>query len=165
MYAFDFTIMTDTDYMLLALEEARAAARSGEIPVGAVIVLDGKIIARSRNANRASQDSTRHAEIDAIRAASASLGNERLTGCALYVTKEPCSMCAGAIVHARIARVVIGAADIKYGACGTVFSVCGNPALNHVPEITFGVLEEEASSILSSFFAELRKKQQGESSQ
>lgn len=151
--------MNDTDYMLLALEEARAASRAGEIPVGAVIVLDGTIIARSRNTNRAAQDPTRHAEMDAIRAAASALGNERLTGCALYVTKEPCSMCAGAIVHARIARVIIGAADAKYGACGTVFSVCGNPALNHVPEIVFGVLGGESSTILGSFFAELRKKQ------
>lgn len=150
--------MNDTDYMRLALDEARAAADAGEIPVGAVIVLDGKIIARARNSNRASQDPTRHAEMDAIRAATASLGNERLTGCALYVTKEPCAMCAGAIVHARIARVIIGAADAKYGACGTVLSVCGNPSLNHVPEIVFGVLGGEAKELLSEFFAKLRNR-------
>jgi len=155
---FLITAMTDTDYMNAALEEARAAGAAGEIPVGAVIVLEGKIIARGRNSNRAAQDPTRHAEMEAIRAATKALGNERLTGCELFVTKEPCAMCAGAIVHARVARVIIGAADAKYGACGTVLSVCGNAALNHVPEITFGVLGDEAAGLLSEFFAKLRNR-------
>jgi len=150
--------MNDTDYMRLAIEEARAAGAAGEIPVGAVVVLDGKIVARGRNANRVGNDPTRHAEMEAIRTASAFLENERLTGCALYVTKEPCAMCAGAIVHARIARVIIGAADAKYGACGTVLSVCGNPSLNHVPEIVFGVLGDEAAALLSEFFVKLRSR-------
>jgi tRNA(adenine34) deaminase len=96
--------------------------------------------------------------MEAIRAASRVLGNERLTRCELFVTKEPCAMCAGAIVHARIARLIIGARDAKYGACGTVLSVCGNSILNHVPEIVFGVLEEESADLLHKFFEHLRKK-------
>ncbi|MCX7679684.1 MAG: tRNA adenosine(34) deaminase TadA [Spirochaetes bacterium] len=150
--------MTYEDYMRIALEEATRAKESGEIPVGAVIVLDGRIIARARNATRESNDPTRHAELEAIRIASSVLKNERLLECELFVTKEPCAMCAGAIVHARIKRVIIGTRDAKYGACGTVLSICGNSILNHVPEIVFGVLEEKSSALLRSFFESLRKK-------
>ncbi len=148
--------MTDEDYMRIALQEAEAAAEEGEIPVGAVIVHEGTIIARARNANRASHDPTRHAELEAIRLAASALKNERLVACELFVTKEPCAMCAGAIVHARIRRLIIGARDEKYGACGSVLSVCGNEKLNHVPEIVFGVLENESSLLLRQFFEELR---------
>lgn len=144
-------------YMNLALELAREAYSAGEIPVGAVIVHGGRVIASARNTNRTQNNPTRHAEIIAIEAAAECLKNERLGGCDLYVTKEPCAMCAGAIVHARIERVLIGARDIKYGACGTALSVCGNSLLNHVPEIEFGILEEESSSLLKSFFKERRK--------
>ncbi len=154
--------MNDTDFMLMALAEARAAAEAGEIPVGALVVRGSDVISLGRNANRAGNDPTLHAEMTAIRRACEALGNERLTDCELFVTKEPCAMCAGAIVHARIRRVIIGARDTKYGACGTVLSVCGNPSLNHVPEIVFGVMEEESSAILKEFFAALRNKNIGE---
>jgi tRNA(adenine34) deaminase len=144
--------MSDINFMQAALALAREAAAHGEIPVGAVIVKDGAVIAQARNDNREKQDPVRHAEIIAIERACAAAGNERLTGCDLYVTKEPCAMCAGAIVHARIRRLVIGARDPRYGACGTVLPVCGNRALNHVPEIEFGLLGDEAAAILKTFF-------------
>jgi tRNA(adenine34) deaminase len=150
--------MSDEDFMRIALAEAKAAGDKGEIPVGAIIVRDGDILARAGNSNRASCDPTRHAEMEAIRAASRVLGNERLTRCELFVTKEPCAMCAGAIVHARLARLVIGTRDTKYGACGTVLSVCGNTTLNHVPEIVFGILKAESADLLHTFFEHLRKK-------
>ena len=139
-------------YMRLALDEARAAFEAEEIPVGAVIVKDGAVIASWRNRNRGMNNPLLHAEIVAIEKACAAIGNERLTGCDLYVTKEPCAMCAGAIVHARIRKLFIGARDARFGACGTVLSVCGNPALNHVPEMEFGILEEEAAELLKKFF-------------
>jgi tRNA(adenine34) deaminase len=144
--------MNDTDFMQIALAEARKAFAAGEIPVGAVVVKDGTVIASARNDNRETNNPVRHAEIIAIEAACAAIGNERLTDCNLYVTKEPCAMCAGAIVHARIRRLVIGARDNRYGACGTVLSICGNRALNHVPEIEFGIMEEEAANLLKDFF-------------
>ncbi|TAL36579.1 MAG: nucleoside deaminase [Spirochaetes bacterium] len=148
----------DTYFMRMALEEAMAAADAGEIPVGAVVVRGGEPIARGRNDNRARNNPAGHAELNAIQSAARVLGNERLVDCVLYVTKEPCSMCAGAMVHARIARVVIAAEDAKYGACGTVLSVCGNERLNHVPEIEFGLLRDESIRMLSDFFRNLRKK-------
>jgi tRNA(adenine34) deaminase len=147
----------DILFMHAALDEARSAALIGEIPVGAVITLDGQEIARAHNENRSSENPVRHAEITAIERAAAALGNERLTGCTMYVTKEPCAMCAGAIVHARIGRLVIAAEDVKYGACGTALSVCGNRTLNHVPEIEFGILREESAALLSDFFRRLRE--------
>ncbi|HPJ34889.1 MAG TPA: tRNA adenosine(34) deaminase TadA, partial [Spirochaetota bacterium] len=128
-----------------------------EIPVGAVIVRDGEIIAWGFNRNRELNDPTMHAEIIAIRDACRAMNNERLTGCDLYVTKEPCAMCAGAIVHSRIRKVIIGAGDIKYGACGTVLDVCGNAALNHRPEIIFGIKKEESASLLKKFFKQKRE--------
>ncbi len=140
-----------------ALLLAREAARYGEIPVGAVIVRNMDIIATGRNTNRVKKDPTLHAEMTAIREACRVTGNERLNDCILYVTKEPCAMCAGAIVHARIEEVYIGTADPRYGACGSALDVCGNPALNHVPKITIGILQQESASLLSSFFKELRK--------
>jgi tRNA(adenine34) deaminase len=148
----------DTYFMRMALEEAAAAADAGEIPVGAVVVRGGEPLARGRNDNRARNNPAGHAELNAIQSAAEAVGNERLIDCVLFVTKEPCSMCAGAIVHARIARVVIAAEDAKYGACGTVLSVCGNDRLNHVPEIEFGLLRDESIHMLSEFFRNLRKR-------
>ena len=142
----------DISIMKQALLEARKAFASDEVPVGAAVVKDGRIIALARNENRERNSPVRHAEIIAIEAACAAIGNERLTDCDLFVTKEPCAMCAGAIVHARIRRLVIGARDTRYGACGTVLSVCGNRALNHVPEIEFGLLETESANMLKEFF-------------
>ncbi len=146
----------DFKFMRVALEEARRAYDEGEIPVGAVITRDGAVLAVAHNRNRSLNNPLLHAEMIVIEEAARLLANERLNGCALYVTKEPCVMCAGAIVHARIARLVIAAEDVKYGACGTVFSVCGNRRLNHIPKISFGLLREEAAELLSSFFIDLR---------
>ena len=150
--------MTEEEFMGAALTLAGEAYIRDEIPVGAVIVKDGVIISCGSNENREKNDATLHAEIIAIKKASEYLGNERLTGCDLYVTKEPCAMCAGAIVHSRIRRVIIGAEDVKYGACGTVFDVCGNSRMNHIPEIKFGLLRERSSSLLKNFFQEKRMK-------
>ncbi len=146
-------LMNEINFMQTALAEARDAFYRGEIPVGAVVVKDGAIIAAARNENRETNNPVRHAEIIAIERACARIGSERLTGCDLYVTKEPCAMCAGAIVHSRIRRLVIGARDGRYGACGSVLSVCGNRSLNHVPEIEFGILEQDAAELLKEFFS------------
>ena len=148
--------MKDGYFMKRALEEAEKAGKNDEVPVGAVVVKDGNIIASACNRTRSEASPTRHAEMIAIEEAARSIENERLTGCHLYVTKEPCAMCAGAIVHARIERVVIAARDVRYGACGTVLDVCGNSALNHVPVIEFGLMEKEASSLLKEFFRNKR---------
>ena len=145
------------EIMRVALEEASAGSAGGEVPVGAVVVFDGSIVSSAHNENRSMKDPTCHAEMTAIKRAAAVLGNERLIGCDMYVTKEPCAMCAGAIVHARIKRLFIGARDEKYGACGSVIDVCGNRALNHVPEIIFGVLSDEAGELLKDFFRDKRK--------
>jgi tRNA(adenine34) deaminase len=150
--------MTDEEYMEHALSLAAEAYRRDEIPVGAVIVKDGNIIAEGSNENREKNDSTLHAEIIAIRSASLYLKNERLTDCDLYVTKEPCAMCAGAIVHSRIRTVIIGTEDNKYGACGTVFDICGSSRMNHIPEIKFNILRDRCSSLLSEFFKAKREK-------
>jgi len=145
-------------FMGIALAEAETAFSKGEIPVGAVIVRDNEVIARAHNINRAEQNPVLHAEIIAIQKASSFMGNERLVDCDIYITKEPCAMCAGAIVHARLRRVIIAARDSKYGACGTVFSICGNGKLNHVPDIEFGILEDKALRLLKDFFQGLRNK-------
>ena len=150
--------MNDEIFMKKALDLAAAAGAEDEIPVGAVIVKDNNIIGKGYNKNRSKNDPTMHAEIIAIREAAAFLKNERLTDCEIYVTKEPCAMCAGAIVHSRIRRVIFGADDIKYGACGTVFNICGNRLMNHVPEITKGVLQEQCAVLLKNFFLKKRKK-------
>ncbi|MCU0822529.1 MAG: tRNA adenosine(34) deaminase TadA [Spirochaetes bacterium] len=144
-------------FMRIAYKEAMRAREKEEIPVGAVIVKDGEIISKGHNRNREKNDATMHAEIIAITKASKKLKSERLLDCELYVTKEPCPMCAGAIINARLKKVIIAAEDVKYGACGTVLSVCGNNKLNHVPEIEFGILRDESSSILKDFFKKLRK--------
>lgn len=148
--------MTDEIFMEEALRLAEDAFSLDEIPVGAVIVKDGAVISRGCNRNRELNDPTMHAEIIAIRNACEFMANERLLDCDLFVTKEPCAMCAGAIVHARIRRLVIGAEDVKYGACGSVLDVCGNPLLNHKPEIVFGVKKEESIFLLKKFFQQKR---------
>jgi tRNA(adenine34) deaminase len=143
----------DQDLMLEALAEARAAEAAGEVPVGAVIVsAAGDVIARGSNRVLRSSDPTAHAEIVALRSAGATLGNYRLLGCTLYSTLEPCSMCAGAILHARLARLVYAAADPKAGACGSVIAVMNHPALNHRVELVEGVLAEECGKMLTDFF-------------
>jgi tRNA(adenine34) deaminase len=145
--------MTDTDFMQLAIEQSRLAEAAGEVPVGAIIVdAQGAIIARGSNQVLRTSDPTAHAEIVALRAAGAALANYRLLGCTLYTTLEPCAMCAGAILHARIARLVFATPDPKAGACGSVLSVLNHPALNHRVEVVSGVLAEECSAKLSNFF-------------
>ena len=148
--------MTPFEIMKIALEEATSAFKKDEVPIGAVIVYNNKIISKSHNCTRTLKNPTRHAEIIAIEEAAKVLDNERLIGCEIYITKEPCAMCAGAIVHARFKRVVIGARDEKYGACGTVLDVCGNQKLNHRPDIEFGLLENESRLLLKRFFEQKR---------
>ncbi len=136
-----------------AMAEARAAEAAGEVPVGAIIVSSaGEVIARGANRVLRDSDPTAHAEIVALRSAGAALGNYRLLGCTLYCTLEPCSMCAGAILHARIARLVYAAADPKAGACGSVITIMNHPALNHRVELVDGVLAEECGKMLTDFF-------------
>ena len=147
---------TDEDFMRLALAEARAAAESGEVPVGAIVVKDGRVIATGRNAPIEGFDPTAHAEIVALRAAAQALGNYRLEGCTLYVTLEPCAMCSGAMLHARLARVVFGAADPKTGAAGSVINLFENQQLNHQTVAQGGVVAEEAAELLRGFFKERR---------
>ncbi len=142
--------------MQAALEEAQSAATMGEVPVGAAVVKDGAIIARAHNAPRESHDPTAHAEMLAIRRAAAALGAERLTGCDLYVTLEPCPMCAGAIVHARIARVYYGASDPKGGAVEHGCRTFEQPTCLHRPEVYAGLGEDEAATLLRGFFRERR---------
>lgn len=141
------------------MEEAGLAARKGEVPIGAVIEKDGEIIARGHNETESLKDPTAHAEMQAIRIATKKLGGWRLAGCRMFVTCEPCSMCAGAIVWARINALYIGTMDPKAGACGSVFNIVEEPQLNHRVYVERGLLEEECSQILKDFFKELRKKQ------
>lgn len=147
---------TDAEWMALALDLAREAADHGEVPVGAVIVRDGEAVASAGNRREADRDPTAHAELLAIREAAAVMGGWRLPGTTLYVSLEPCAMCAGAIVLARIPRVVFGATDPKAGAAGSLIDVLGEPGLNHRPEVEGGVLEEECGAVLSEFFAARR---------
>jgi tRNA(adenine34) deaminase len=146
----------DLKFMQLALEEARAASAAGEVPVGAVLVLDGQLIARGRNSTILLNDPTAHAEILALRAAGAALGNYRLLNTTLYVTLEPCAMCAGALVHARVARLVYGCDDPKVGAVAGSLRLLEHSMLNHRVEVTSGVLAQECASLLQSFFAARR---------
>ena len=150
---------TDSNRVLMAqaLVSAREAESAGEVPVGAVIVdPHGAVIARAANAPIARHDPTAHAEMLALRAAGRALGNYRLPGCVLYVTLEPCAMCVGALVHARIARIVYGAPDPKTGACGSVFDLAATPKMNHRIEVTGGVLAAECGALLKRFFAARR---------
>jgi tRNA(adenine34) deaminase len=142
----------DSFFMELALQEALAAANKGEIPVGAVVVKDGVVIGVGRNSPIADHDPTAHAEIMALRAAAKTLGNYRLEGCELFVTLEPCAMCAGAMLHARLKRVIYGAADAKTGAAGSVMNLFNNPTLNHQTKLESDVLADDSSAMLQRFF-------------
>jgi tRNA(adenine34) deaminase len=153
--------MNDIDYMRAALDMASQALAAGEVPVGAVVVLNGEIIGRGFNAPISRHDPSAHAEMMALRDAAQILGNYRLVDCELYVTLEPCLMCAGAIMHARIARLVYGASDPKTGACGSVVNAFAEQRLNHHTEVSIGVLAEQCSAILSDFFT-MRRAQQRE---
>lgn len=146
----------DEKFMRLALQQAQLAQAAGEVPVGAVIVRDGAVIAAAHNRNILEFDPSAHAEIGSLRAAGVALKNHRLAGCTLFVTIEPCAMCAGALVHARIERLVYGAADPKAGAVESVMQVLAHPALNHRVEVTAGVIAEECSGLLKAFFAAKR---------
>jgi len=154
--------MTDADYMRHALELASQSQAAGEVPVGAVVVKDGEIVGRGFNAPISRHDPSAHAEMMALRDAAQRLGNYRLVDCELFVTLEPCLMCAGAIMHARIARVVYGANDPKTGACGSVLDVFAERRLNHHTEVTGGVLAEECGAMLSNFFAMRRAQQKAQ---
>ena len=142
----------DEQFMRQALEEARRAAEAGEVPVGAVLTLDGRVISSAANRTITDGDPTAHAEIVALRAAAKAIGNYRLTGATLYVTLEPCAMCAGAMVHARVARLVYGCDDPKVGAVRGDLRVLEHPMLNHRVEVTSGVLADECAALLRGFF-------------
>ena len=146
----------DDAFMLLALEQAQHAWSRGEVPVGAVVVRNGQVIATGFNQPIGRHDPTAHAEIVALRAAADKLGNYRLPGCELYVTLEPCVMCSGAMMHARLARVIYGATDPKTGACGSVLNLFGQTQLNHHTQLLGGVLATQAGDMLRAFFAERR---------
>ncbi|MBZ5566016.1 MAG: tRNA adenosine(34) deaminase TadA [Acidobacteriia bacterium] len=148
----------DSHFMRLALREATRGAREQEVPVGAAVVRDGQVLARAHNRPIGLHDPTAHAEVLALRRAARKLGNYRLTGCDLYVTIEPCAMCAGAIVQARVRRVVFGATDPKAGASGSALKVLNHPKLNHQVEVVAGVLAEECATLLRQFFRARRKR-------
>jgi len=148
----------DTTFMREALRFAEKAFKAEEVPVGTVVVRANKIIARAYNQVEMLKDATAHAEMLALTQAEAAVGDWRLVDCDLYVTKEPCPMCAGAIVHTRIRRVIFGCADVRAGAGGTVMNLLQNPALNHTCEITSGVLESECAQLLQTFFKTKRKR-------
>jgi len=147
----------DDQFMRLALELARQAAEEGEVPVGAVVVQGDQVVGTGRNRREACQNALAHAEIEAINQACATLGGWRLSGCTLYVTLEPCPMCAGAIINARIDRVVQGTSDPKAGSCGSLVNLFALP-FNHQPTLTTGVLAEECAEVLQSFFRDLRNR-------
>ena len=152
----DFDDSVHPHFMRQALEQARAAAACGEVPVGAVVVRNGEVIGRGRNSPLSALDPTAHAEVLALREAAQALGNYRLEGCTLYVTLEPCAMCSGAMLHARIARVVFGARDPKTGCCGSVTDLFALP-FNHHPVVERGLRAEEAQALLQAFFLRLRE--------
>ncbi len=148
--------LTDDDAMRLALDQAAAAIAHGDVPIGAVVVRDGQVIAARHNERELSGDPTAHAEVLAIRDAAEVVGHWRLLECTLYVTLEPCVMCAGALVNARIGRVVYAATDPKAGAVGSLYDVCSDPRLNHRPPVTVGLCADQAGALLRAFFAERR---------
>ena len=148
--------VSDDEAMQLALDQAAAAAVHGDVPIGAVVVRDGQVIAARHNERELTGDPTAHAEVLAIRDAAKVVGHWRLLDCALYVTLEPCVMCAGALVNARIGRVVFGAVDPKAGALVSLYQICGDPRLNHRPPVVAGVRAEEAGKLLRDFFASRR---------
>jgi tRNA(adenine34) deaminase len=149
-------VLSDDEAMAVALAEARAALARGDVPIGAVVVRDGEVIAAAGNAREAASDPTAHAEVLALRQAAAVLGRWRLDDCTLVVTLEPCVMCAGALLNARIGRVVYGAADLKGGAVGSLYHVLADPRLNHEPPVTWGVRADECAALLTDFFAARR---------
>jgi len=146
----------DDYFMRLALREAELAPAHGDVPIGAVVVSDGELLAAAHNERELRQDPTAHAEVLALREAARALGGWRVLDATIYVTLEPCAMCAGAIVLARVARVVFGASDPKAGACGSVLDIVGEPALNHRPQVAGGLLAPRCGELLSSFFASRR---------
>jgi len=146
----------DAAWMRVALEQARNGGEAGEVPVGAVVTKDGEIVGRGHNRNLLDHDPSAHAEIVALREAATRLGNHRLGGCEMFVTIEPCAMCAGALIHARLARLVYGASDPKAGAVATVLQVLNHPGLNHKMEVKSGVLADECSAVLQNFFRSKR---------
>jgi tRNA(adenine34) deaminase len=148
--------VTDAEALVLALDEARAAAAAGEVPIGAIVVESGVVIGRGQNRVLRDLDPTAHAEIVALRQAARALGNYRLPGCELFVTLEPCAMCAGAMIHARLGRLIYSAADPKAGAVGSVLEVLNHPRLNHQMLVTSGELAEESGDLLRTFFRERR---------
>jgi len=147
----------DDTFMRMALEEAARAPAVGEVPIAALIVHDGLVLAQAHNYRELWQDPTAHAEVIAIRAAATALGTWRLTGTTLYVTLEPCAMCIGAIILARVSRLVFGAWDPKAGACGSLFNLPSEPKLNHQVLVTGGILEQESQALIQKFFKELRE--------
>lgn len=153
----------DRGYMALAIQEAKRAAAQGEVPIGAVLVIGGEVVSSRGNERERRHDPTAHAEMLVLRDGAAIVGGWRLPEATLYVTLEPCAMCAGAIVLARIKRLVYGADDPKAGAAGTIFNIVDHPALNHQPEVRAGVMAIEASRLLSEFFAERRRQGGGHS--
>lgn len=148
---------TDEDYMKEALKEAKKAYKKNEVPVGAIIVKNGEIIARAHNIKETKKDTTKHAEIIAIQKASKKLEAWRLEECQMYVTLEPCTMCAGAIINARIKKVYIGTKDLKTGACGSILNLFDDYKFNHKVEYQIGIMQNECEKILKEFFRELRK--------
>lgn len=151
-------LSSDERWMQLALEQARAAEATGEVPVGAVVVCGKELVGVGHNRNLLDKDPAAHAEVVALRQAGQHLGNHRLSECEIFVTIEPCAMCAGALVHARLARLVYGAADLKAGAAGSVLNVLNHPELNHRIEVVSGVLAEECSRLIKQFFQGRRNK-------
>lgn len=149
-------MIDDREAMEIAMAEARLAAEGGEVPIGAVVVRDGAIVATGQNRALRDVDPTAHAEMVALRAAAKALGNYRLMGCTLYVTLEPCAMCAGAMIHARLDRLVFAAADPKAGAAGSVLAVLNHPQLNHQMQVEQGILADESAELLRGFFRERR---------
>ncbi len=148
--------MTDEEAMEIALREATAAVEHGDVPVGAIVLFDGKVVSQRHNERELTKDPTAHAELLALRDAAETLGSWRLSGATLVVTLEPCPMCAGALLAGRVSRLVFGAADPKAGACGTLYNFCTDPRLNHAVDVRHGVMADRASALLSSFFAERR---------
>jgi tRNA(adenine34) deaminase len=149
-------MISDQEAMQAALTEARLAGEAGEVPIGAVVVRDRAIVATGQNRVLRDVDPTAHAEIAALRAAAQAIGNYRLNGCTLYVTLEPCAMCAGAMIHARLERLVFAATDPKAGAAGSVLAVLNHPQLNHQMDVEQGILSDESADLLRSFFRERR---------
>ena len=151
-----FRHMTDNEAMQLALAQARRAQAQGDVPVGAVVVHDGKVIASACNERELRDDPTAHAELLAVRAAAEKLGRWRLDDCTLFVTLEPCAMCAGMVINARVGTVVFAAADLKAGAMGSLYNLAADPRLNHEPVVRHGVLAQESAQLLQAFFAQRR---------